>query len=180
MARNVQFNARDLTGKNLYHIKNQTIYYDTLTKKGYIITNANVKDFTSWQMRLPLIIIVVCVLILLQVNPLIALAIGIIIYAIVEYLFRKSFLGNLSISTNFKRPASLGFFKDIAARYTTTTLKIMGAMFFVMAITMIITSFVIGKYEGTSATISWVFIAIAVIAGSLMFYILSIKNKNNL
>ena len=180
MARNTQFNARDLTGKNLYHIKNQTIYYDSLTKKGYIVTNSNVKDFTSWQMRLPLIIIVVCVLILLKVNPLIALAIGIVIYAVAEYLFRKQFLANLPVSTSFKKPASLGFFKDIAARYTSTTLKIMGIMFFVMAVTMFITSFVIGKYEGSAATVSWVFIAIAVVAGCLMFYILSVKNKNNL
>ena len=33
-------NAKQLTGINIYHTKNQTIYYNNLTKTAYIITNS--------------------------------------------------------------------------------------------------------------------------------------------
>ena len=64
MAKYTQYNAKELVGRNIYHVKNQTIYYDTIDKTAYIITNSEVKDFTSWQMRGPLSVVIACILVL--------------------------------------------------------------------------------------------------------------------
>lgn len=180
MAKYTQYNARELVGRNIYHVKNQTIYYDTMDKTAYIITNSEVKDFTSWQMRGPLSVVVACILVLLGVNVFISIGVGFLVYGVSTYLFHKTFLTRLSISASFKRPPSLGFFKDIATRYSETTLKIMISMFVVMAIVMFVVSFVINHYTDQNATIAWVFIVISLLAGVFMYYVLKTKKKNNL
>ena len=180
MAKYTQYKASELVGRNIYHVKNQTIYYDTLDKTAYIITNSEVKDFTSWQMRAPLCVVIACVMVLLGANVFISIGVGFFVYGIATVLFHKTFLPKLSVSTSFKRPPSLGFFKDIATRYSETTLKIMVSMFVVMAIVMFVVSFVINHYTDHNAAIAWVFIVISLIAAGFMFYILKVKKKNNL
>lgn len=180
MAKYTQYNAKELVGRNIYHVKNQTIYYDTIDKTAYIITNSEVKDFTSWQMRGPLSVVIACILVLFGVNALIAIGVGFFVYGVATLLFHKTFLSRLSVSASFKRPPSLGFFKDIATRYSETTLKIMISMFVVMAIVMFVTSFVIYHYTDKNAIIAWVFIVVSLLAGVFMYYVLKVKRKNNL
>lgn len=173
--------ARDLTGFNIYHLheKNQTIYYDMFTKTGYIITNANVSKFSSWQLRLPLSIMLGAALVLLKVNVWVSILVGLASFVISTILFHKLFLDNLPINSNFVKPASKGFFKDIAARYPRRMLVIILIMFISMAVVMVVNQ-LITKAVGTERNITFIFTFVSLIAAGLIGIIIYIKDKNNL
>lgn len=175
------YNARELTGFHIYHLheKNQTIYYDMFTKTGYIITNANVGTFSSWQLRLPLSIMLGAALVLLKVNPWLSILIGFLSFVISTILFHKLFLINLPINSNFVKPKGQGFFKDIAARYPKRILYMILIMFLAMAVVMIVNQ-LITKATGSARTITFVFTTISLIAAGLMTIVILIKEKNNL
>lgn len=181
MAKNSGYTARQLTGYNVYHIhdKNQTIYYDMFTKTGYIITNQYVSRFSTWQMRLPLSIMAAAVLILFNVNIILSIVIGVGVFVVSTILFHTSFLKNLPIQANFVKPKSLGFFRDTASRYPRGVLNILCIMFFAMATVMIVNQ-LINKYTGQPRTITIIFASIAFVAGIMMFYIVKLKDRENL
>lgn len=181
MANNSGYSARQLTGRNVYHLhdKNQTIYYDDLSKTGYIITNQYVSKFSTWQMRLPLCILLAASLILFGINPFIAIAIGVVSFIIVTVLFHKLFLSKLPIRSNFEKPESKGLLRDIASRYPTNILNIFFVMFIMLAIVMIV-NMVITKAEGTAKTISLIFSSLSLVAAIVMGLIIRIKAKEKL
>lgn len=173
--------ARELTGFNIYHLheKNQTIYYDMFTKTGYIITNANVSKFSSWQLRLPLAIMLGAALVLLKVNIWLSILIGFASYVISTIIFHKTFLENLPINSNFQKPKSKGFFKDIAARYPRRILVITLIMFVSMAAVMLVNQ-LITKATGTEKTITIIFVSASLVAAAIMAIVVRLKDKNNL
>ena len=181
MAKNEKLLAKDLTGKNVYHTNNgnQTVYYDPYSKTAYIITNAKASSFSSWQLRGPICLILGAVLVLIRFNFIYSILFGIAAYIISSILFRKNFLYNQPISTNFVKPKSLGFFKDIAARYPKISLTIMCIMFASLAASMS-ANVIINKFEGQARTIGFLFVVVSLIFAGVFAYILHIKKKNNL
>ena len=181
MARNTSYNARQLTGYNIYHNhdKNQTIYYDMFTKTGYIITNQYVANFSTWQIRLPLAIMASAFLVLFNVNLWLSILIGVATFAISTILFHTTFLKKLPVQVNFVKPKSLGIFRDIASRYPTRVLNIITIMFLAMATVMIVNQ-LITKYEGAPKTITIIFSSVAIVASLLLGYIAYLKKKENL
>lgn len=181
MANNSGYTARQLTGRNVYHIheKNQTIYYDGFSKTGYIITNQYVSKFSSWQMRLPLCIMLGAVLILFNLNPFLSIGIAIVAYVVATILFHKLFLNNLPIKSNFEKPESKGFLRDIASRYPTNILNIFFVMFIILAIAMIVNMFAT-NVTGDAKTVTIVFSSIAIVAAVIMGLIIRVKQKENL
>lgn len=181
MANRQSYTARELTGHNVYHLheKNQTVYYDTYTKTGYIITNQYVSKFSTWQTRLPLCIVLSSILVLAKLNFWLSIGIGVIAYVVSTILFHKSFLTKLPIKSNFERPASKGFFREIASQYPKRVLGIIVIMFVSMALVMIINA-IVNKIQGPEATISYVFIVVSLIAALVVSYIYYLKGKENL
>lgn len=181
MANYSGYNARQLTGYNIYHIheKNQTIYYDTFTKTGYIITNQYVSKFSTWQMRLPLSIMLGSLLVLLRLNVWLSILIGVVVYVVSTILFHTIFLKDLPIQKNFVRPKSKGFFRDLAARYPKGILRILFIMFIIMAIVMIGNQ-IITKAVGSARTLTIVFVVLASIAAIIIGYCMYLKDKENL
>lgn len=115
-------NAKQLTGMNIYHTKNQTIYLNPLNKTAYIITNSVLDKWSAWSMRVPGCLFVTCMLIVIGINPIISLVIGLIGYVIIAILFYTKFLPSLAVNTNFKKPASQGFIRDTAKRFELSSL----------------------------------------------------------
>lgn len=180
MARRTNISASELTGSNIYHQKNQTIYYDFITKKGYVITNSSARTFSTWQMRLPLSIIAACILILLKADPLGAILIGIAAYLAATLIFLNRYLPTLPVVSRFSKPKSLGFVRDLAAKYALPTFGFVIMMFYAMAIIITVNTFFVSKVEGKSMWISVAFIAMAVICGTFFLYIRSVKIKEKL
>ena len=75
-------NAKQLTGINIYHTKNQTIYYNNLTKTAYIITNSVVSKWSTWSLRIPGVLFGTCMLIVLGLNLFVSLGLGLAAYGI--------------------------------------------------------------------------------------------------
>lgn len=180
MARNIQMNASDLTGTHIYHQKNQTIYYNSITRKGYVITNSAARTFSTWQMRLPLSVIAACILILMQAEPLGAILIGFAAYLASTLYFINRYLPTLPVLSSFRKPPSKGLIRDLACRYTITTLGFVILMFYGMAAIIAVNTFLISKVEGQALSISIVFIVIAILAGSFFLLVRQIKVKENL
>lgn len=175
------YSSRDLTGYNVYHLheNNQTIYYDNLTKKAYIITNQYVNSFSTWQTRLPISVIVAAVLILFRANPLMSIVWGIVVYIGSSILFHMTFLKKLPIKKNFTKPKSKGFFRDIAGRYPIGILRIITFMFAALAVVMIVNQ-IVNKFEDAARTITYVFATISIVCACLMGYITYLKKKENI
>ena len=181
MANKEPFTAKDLTGKNVYHLNNgnQTVYYDSRSKTAYIITNAKASSFSTWQLRGPACLIGAAILILLRLNFIVAVLIGILAYVILNIAFRKKFLEDQPINTNFVKPKSKGFIRDIASRYPKSSLVIVCIMFFAIAASLLANQ-IINKYEGPVVTFNLIFIVINVLIGLFISYIYHIKKKENL
>lgn len=181
MANNTNYSAKQLTGYNIYHLhdKNQTIYYDNYTKTAYIITNQYVSSFSTWQMRLPLSIMFGALLVLIRINPWLSIALGIAAYVISTILFHTKYLVKLPVKTNFVKPASKGFFRELAARYPKNILTIIMIMFISMGIVMII-NLIVNKYIGYAKSLTILFIIISFVAAGIIGYVIYLKNKENL
>lgn len=181
MANKGTFTARDLTGKNVYHLNNgnQTVYYDSRSKTAYIITNSKASSFSTWQLRGPLCLIGVAILILLRIDMILAILIALFAYILSNIFFRKKFLEEQPINTSFVKPPSKGFVRDIASRYPKMSLSIVCIMFFAIAASLFANQ-IISKYEGPAVTFNIIFIAINILIGLFIAYIIHIKKKENL
>ena len=172
-------NAKQLTGINIYHTKNQTIYYNNLTKTAYIITNSVVSKWSTWSLRIPGVLFGTCMLIVLGVNLFIYLGLGLAAYGILTYMFYTKFLPSLAVNTNFKKPASQGFIRDTARRFELSSLFFISIICLVFALTTIFNIFRKGIPDlarNINIAIGVVFILIAAFFG----YIAYIKKKENI
>ena len=166
-------NANDITGSNVYHIKNQTLYLNPLDKQAYIITNSNAKRFTQWQLRLPLSLLVSCILILFKIDYFVSLAIGLIIFVLATYVFQTRFISHLSVQSNFTKPKSEGIVKETKKKLGKGRLQLLSILFLALSILMVI-NLIISKYTGTALIINIVYIVIPIIV-AIVTFILSIK-----
>lgn len=95
--------AKDLGGINIFQDpKRGTIFYDFITKKGYILTSSDVKTYTIFSAMLPLCIIVAfAAASLFSFNYAIAILIFLALYIAVEITFRLMFFYKLPVAENW-------------------------------------------------------------------------------
>lgn len=168
--------AKGVYGLNIYHLKNQTIYYDWIEKTAYIIPNSRVNTFTKWQIRIPVFIVIGCIFILLKANVIATLATMLVTIIVSGILFRKKYLPDFPISSKFVKPEAKGLNK-IAQFYPRDTFRSLSMMFGFMVIIMLILAFVINKYDGINAIVSWIFIGICFILFIITFLLMKTKDK---
>ena len=176
-----KYTNKNLKGSNIYRSKNsnQTIYYDNLTKTAFIISNNDALFFQTWQLRLPLCLMAIGLIMLFTSNFTLAVAIGTGLFVVSSILFRVLFLNKLPVSTTFKKPESKGFIRDIAAKYSSNSLIIIVVLFGSMAISLVVNQ-ILRPISGTKQIIIYALIVISLIATGFLIYVINIKKKENL
>lgn len=172
-------NAKQLTGMNIYHTKNQTIYLNPLNKTAYIITNSVLNKWSAWSMRLPGCLFASCMLIVLGINPIYAVIIGLVAYIILAIIFYTKFLPSLAVNNNFKKPASQGFIRDTAKRFEMSSLLFISLSTLIFALLSLFNVFM--QKEAISArNINIVFSIIFILVSLFFGFIAYIKKKEGI
>ena len=88
--------AKDLKGLFIFHDENHgVVYYDLLTRNGYILTNDDVRWYTFSISFLPLSVILLYGLVQFNFNMLQAICLAVCFYILAQILFRVLFLYKL-------------------------------------------------------------------------------------
>lgn len=172
-------NAKQLTGMNIYHTKNQTIYLNPLNKTAYIITNSVLNKWSAWSMRLPGVLFATCLLIVIGINPIFAVIIGLIAYIVITIIFYTKFLPSLAINTNFKKPASEGFIRDMAKKFELSSLLFISVCSLIFAFISLFNAFRQSEVA-TAFNMNLVFGLVFLIIGLFFGFITYIKKKENI
>lgn len=96
----------EISGMNIYtDKKGRTVYYDFITKNGYIIPPNKYNSYTNYSIRL-LVSVLVGYLssLFLDNNYFYGFIVGVSTYIAYSFVFRKRFLSSLSVIPDFKRP----------------------------------------------------------------------------
>ena len=165
-----------LKGRNIYSYKNQTIYYDVISKKAYIVSekNAMIFSFMNWRLSLCLLIIGFVSLFLKDMKLAMLLAVG--AYVLSSLVVRLKYLKDQPINTSFAKPKSQGFFKDIALRYTPGAMFVACVLFASIALSLIL-NLVFRGASGKTKTIVIVLIVICLTACLLIIYLMNLGKK---
>ena len=129
-----QLNTKDLTGFNIYHTKNQTIYWDRFTKTAYIISKSDVASFSTWQLKAPLAVMLSMILILFGTSYSVAFTVAIVAYIVATIIFRVKYLPGLPVSLKWQKPKSEGFIRDTAYKFSFSSIVLMAIMFAIFAV----------------------------------------------
>ena len=78
--------ASDLRGVSIYQEKKRTVYYDVLTKSGYVINNAEVRNYMLFSNRHTAIILGAVVIYYLSNNVVLSVGLGIAALIAVEFI----------------------------------------------------------------------------------------------
>lgn len=154
-----------LGGFNIYHDhKNRTIYYNRFNKKGYVIRLDDMRLYRVYSARF-IIALAAAVLLFTFTDtflaiPAIAIGLGVIVYAVMEYKFRMLLRG-CTMLANFNPKEAYGQFQilsiDAMGRLVTKII-----LFLALGVLLILNAYDQG-YEGAALFISWVFAAYAAI-----------------
>lgn len=171
------YDVRNLTGLNIYQVNNraQTIYHDYFTKKNYVLDNYSVIAFSNWRLRLPLSILIAGIMVLLNVDFTIAIAVAIVLYILSTIFFYKKFLPQLKEVANFKIPVYKTFMHAIAARYT--RIKLIQALATSLAVSLIvfIGVFSSGRYSNVSKNVAIIIIILGIVFAGFIYILVHLK-----
>lgn len=108
--------ASELTGKNIYQLKNKTVYSDFFMKNyGYLITDEEADHYHSYSLRLfESIFAFALLLFVTKSNVLISFFISLAAYFIISLLFYFKFLRSLPRIENFKKEKKDGYIVSTA------------------------------------------------------------------
>ena len=176
-----KYTNKNLKGSNIYRLKNsnQTIYYDNLTKTAFIISNKDALFFQTWQLRLPLCLMAMGLIILFTSDFKLAVIIGALLFVISSILFRFLFLNKLPVSTTFKKPESHGFIRDIAIKYSNNSLILIAVLFGSMAVSLIANQ-IIRPIAGAKEIFVYVLMILSIIVTIFLIYVINLKKKEKL
>ena len=183
MPRNVRssnVSSNQLNGMMLYHEPKRTVYYDIFSKKGYIINNAEAREYLLYSTRYSGMGLLGFFIFYATNNLVVSLVCAVVGLVLLEVLFRFKFLYKLPSINNYKRPKKAGYVAETAERdsYFKIILLIVCGILFALMIGSYMSN---GLYDTTLTTI----LAYALVYGSLFISMLNvlalfkkIKNRN--
>ena len=169
-----------VTGFNIYKDgKNRDIYYDMLTKEGYVITKYEVSKMNFYQKRfiLPIIIFSLTYTIDLfgfKFGVLGAGAAALLTLVCTEFFFRFRFLNKMMVVPNFVPNKQENYFHQLANSSPLSSLIVKGLLYIALGVLLVLFG-----YQESFQTIEWIVcIAITVvveIVGTFQLYAAYIK-----
>ena len=154
-----------VTGFNIYKDKkDRDIYYDMLTKEGYVITKYEVSKLNFYQKRfiLPLIIFSLTYTINIfgfKFGIIGAGAAAFLTFVCAEYFFRFRFLNSMMVVPNFVPDKQENYFHQLANSSSLSSLIVKGLLYIALGILLVVFG-----YQESFQTIEWIVcIAITVV-----------------
>ena len=124
--------ASDLSGFSIFQDpKRGTIFYDIISRKGYILTSSDVRTYTLYTAMLPLsIVIAVLAMSMFNLNYVTTFFIFLGLYLISFLAYRFAFFYKLPEATNWKKVKKESVFLYLARGYSKARL---GVLIFLLA-----------------------------------------------
>ena len=172
--------ASDLSGIFIHQDpKRGTIYYDILSRKGYILTSSDVRMYSLYSAMLPLCILAAALSVsLFGLNYLSASILFVALYILAAVAFRYLFFYRLPVANNWKPARSESIFLYFARGYSKQRLVILIILLLLLGILMPLYGR-IENYEGTNLIGSDVLGAIALTGSIVVLISLIIKIRND-
>ncbi len=178
MANKNKIKAKDVNGINVHHNGRQTVYYDNLTKKGYIIEDEDAKSFTLWEMRLPLSASLIVFSLYLKVPQLLAVVVGVVACLVSEFMFRTKFLPSLRVDNKFVKPARKALSLRFAERLSKLRL-IIATVICVALVILLVVNLKFLNYTGIYLILYYILLAVSayLLATFTMALLIKLKTK---
>lgn len=155
-----------IVGANIYYDKKgNPIYYDFLTKKGYMLRDHNLKDYRMYSNRFIFSFGFGILVEMFLKMPLLAVLSGVIALIVLEILFRKKFLPSLSLVGNFKKEKEESLIVKMAQ--TDVSKLIAKIICYLLISILLIVNLKMEGYEGLFAIASYLISAITLLIAIL-------------
>ena len=159
----------DLRGLFIYQEKKRTVYYDIFNKSGYILNNAEIKNYLMYSGRYSGMALVGCLLYYMTGNVPLAVGVAVAGLIILEIVFRKAFLHKLPEIRNYERPEKQKYVDYVAENESLTRMGLI-LLATVLLVAVLIYNIMTGVYKDQLSVI----ISYLVIAGAAVFFVLNV------
>ena len=172
--------ASDLSGMYIYQDpKRGTIFYDIITRKGYILTSSDVKTYTIFTAMLPLcLVLALGMLSLFPNNYVIPVICFLVMFITYQVLFRILFFYKLPVAENWHTLKRENIFISMARNFSKPRLLLLIGMLTVLSILMPIYT-KMQNLSGINLYASYIVEALTVIVDFISIIALSVKIRNN-
>ncbi len=172
--------ASDLSGMYIYQDpKRGTIFYDIITRKGYILTSSDVKTYTIFTAMLPLcLVLALGMLSLFPNNYVIPVICFLVMFITYQVLFRILFFYKLPVAENWHPLKRENIFISMARNFSKPRLLLLIGMLTVLSILMPIYT-KMQNLSGINLYASYIVEALTVIVDFISIIALSVKIRNN-
>ena len=172
--------ASDLSGLFIYQDpKRGTIFYDVVTKKGYILTSSDVKIYTIYSAMLPMCIIVSAgILSMFSMNYASALIVFIAMFILYESLFRAFFFYKLPVAENWHPIKKESLHVTMARGFSKQRLIILIVLLLLLSVMMPLYA-IVENMQGINLYCSYIvgFLTLTGAIISIMALVTKIKNN---
>lgn len=167
-------------GFNVYHDdKNRTIYYNRFSKRAYIIKPNDFSTFQTYNMRIFLTLAVIIVLFSFSdtflANPVFAIGVGILVFAVLQVKF-NGFLKHCTSIANFNTKEAYGHIQILAVEDTKKIL--LKIVLFVALACLVVYNSYVQNYNTLSLIISWLLAAYAAFQVAMELIALNYKRNH--
>ncbi|MBR3265388.1 MAG: hypothetical protein IKI61_05460 [Erysipelotrichaceae bacterium] len=172
--------ASDLSGMYIYQDpKRGTIFYDIITRKGYILTSSDVKTYTIFTAMLPLcLVLALGMLSLFPNNYVIPVICFLVMFITYQVLFRVLFFYKLPVAEKWHPLKRENIFISMARNFSKPRLLLLIGMLTVLSILMPIYT-KMQNLSGINLYASYIVEALTVIVDFISIIALSVKIRNN-
>ncbi len=171
--------ASDLSGMYIYQDpKRGTIFYDIITRKGYILTSSDVKTYTIFTAMLPLcLVLALGMLSLFPNNYVIPVICFLVMFITYQVLFRVLFFYKLPVAEKWHPLKRENIFISMARNFSKPRLLLLIGMLTVLSILMPIYT-KMQNLSGINLYASYIVEALTVIVDFISIIALSVKIRN--
>lgn len=170
------FQHKELEGINIYlDKKGQKVYLDPITKNGYVIPEAKQKQFKTYSnVALYAGLSAIFAYVLFELNIIISILIGIVVFGILEWRFR-SFLNNCTMYAAFKPEKK---HQPTAYDSPNSIIYIKIVLYLVLAGLLVATCFM-GETKNASVYVASICIAIAAVYIAVRYVLILVARKSH-
>ena len=169
---------RQLNGMSIYHDDKRTVYSPFFSKKGYIITENNIKGYTSYIQGYMMTILVFCISYMFTKNLLVPLLLAAIFLGSTIGTFYFSFIKKAGVLENYKKPERDSFVVRQANTLDSSNIITMIVCCPLLAGCLMFLSY-LNHYEGFNFWMMTFIAVLVLLYGVLNIYILIYKKNHS-